>query len=82
VNNLVVYGNETDRRAAEYLSDALACSSIHGDKPFDYSTVENVYCVGGPGQLPFTAMAKKTITGKDRYDTCQQVLNFISNGCK
>lgn len=82
VKNLVVYGNNIDKRAAEYLADALSCPIMNSDILYDYSTVENVYCVGAPGQLKFTSYAKKIISGTDRYDTCQQVLNFISNGFK
>lgn len=82
VKNLVVVGNYVDRRAAEYLADFLLCPVIDANLPFDYSVVENVYCVGGQPTLPFTSYAKKIITGTDRYDTCQQVLNFIKNAGK
>ncbi len=83
VENIVVYGNSVDRRAAEYLADALKCPTLDGTIQFTYDgVVKNVYCVGGAPAGGFTSYAKKIITGKDRFDTCQQVLDFISNGCK
>ncbi|MCM8710553.1 N-acetylmuramoyl-L-alanine amidase [Clostridium sp. SYSU_GA19001] len=77
VKNLVVYGNSIDKRAAEYLADYLGCATLDGNIAYDYSNVENVYCVGGAPSLPWTSYAKKIITGKDRYDTIIQVLKFI-----
>lgn len=81
VKNLVVFGNSIDRRAAEYLADYLQCPVLDGNVPFDYSVVENVYCVGGApttnGKVGWTSYAKKIITGVDRYDTMIQVLKFI-----
>lgn len=78
VKNLVVYGNNVDRRAAEYLADYLQCPTIDGNIPYDYSNVENVVCVGGkPKDLDWTGYAKKIITGTDRYDTMIQVLKYI-----
>ena len=66
MKNLVVYGNSVDRRAAEYLADHLQCPTLDGNIPFDYSKVENVYCVGGEPSLSWTGYAKKKITGADR----------------
>jgi lysozyme len=74
VKNLVVYGNDVDRRAAEYLADYLQCPVINCNLPFDYTTVENVYAVGAGS---FTSYAKQIIKGADRYATCQAVLDFI-----
>lgn len=77
VKNLVVYGNVVDKRAAEYLADYLKCPCIDGNLTYDYSTVENVYCVGGEPSLKWTGCAKQKITGSDRYETMKEVLKFI-----
>lgn len=80
VKNIVCVNNSVDERAGKYLADYLQCPIIDNSLvKFDYTTVENVYCVGG-GE--FTAYAKKIIKGADRYATCQTVLNFIANGSK
>jgi GH25 family lysozyme M1 (1,4-beta-N-acetylmuramidase) len=77
VKYIVVYGNEVDERAAKYLADYLQCPTISITLLFDYSTVETVYTVG-PGS--FTSYAKKNFSGTDRFDTAQQVLDFIKAG--
>lgn len=86
VKDLVVVGNAVDKRAAEYLADFLLCPIIDASLPFDYSTVTNVYCIGGTpttnGKVGWTTAAKKIISGSDRYDTCSQTLAFIKNGAK
>lgn len=86
VKNLVVVSNDVDQRAGEYLADFLECPIIRGDLPFDYSTVENVYGVGGTpvtnGVSGWSGYVKKVITGSSRYDTCQAVLTFIKAGVK
>ncbi|MCT8975479.1 N-acetylmuramoyl-L-alanine amidase [Clostridium sp. CX1] len=74
VKNIVVYSNEVDKRAAEYLADYLQCPIISNSTPFDYSVVENVYAVGS-GE--FTSYTKKIIKGTDRYETIKAVLQFI-----
>lgn len=80
VKNIVCINNSVDERAAGYLADFLQCPIIDNALvKFDYSVVENVYCVGG-GQ--FTDHAKQIIKGQTRYDTCQAVLDFIKNGGK
>lgn len=80
VKNIVCINNSVDERAAGYLADFLQCPIIDNSQvKFDYSVVENVYCVGG-GQ--FTEHATKIIKGQDRYGTCQAVLDFIKNGGK
>ncbi|MGL5151803.1 MAG: N-acetylmuramoyl-L-alanine amidase [Clostridium sp.] len=78
MKNIVVYGNSVDKRGAEYLSDYLQCPCIDGNIPFDYSKIENVYCVGGEPKLPWTGYAKKVITGSDRYETLKAVLSFMN----
>lgn len=77
LENIVVYMNDIDKRAAEYLADCLVCPIMDGRRaPFDYSRIKNVYCVGGEkGQ--FTCYCTKHITGTNRYNTMQAVLNFI-----
>lgn len=76
VKNLVCYGKKEDKPAAEMLAYRLQCPVMDADIPFDYSTVENVYCVGAPGHLPFTSYAKQIIAGSGREDTMQKILNF------
>lgn len=76
VKNLVVYGKKEDKAAAEMLAYRLGCPVMDADIAFDYSAIENVYCVGAPGAKPFTSYAKAIITGADRIDTMQKVLNF------
>ena len=77
LENIVVYMNDIDKRAAEYLADYLVCSIMDGRRaPFDYSRIKNVYCVGGEkGQ--FTCYCTNHIAGSNRYNTMQAVLNFI-----
>ena len=77
VENIVVYQNAVDKRAAEYLSDYLKCPVIDGLNDFDYSDIKNVYCVGGQGPRSFTGYCTKAIIGKDRFDTVIGVLKFI-----
>lgn len=79
VKHLVVIGNSVDKRAGEYLADYFQCPIIDGSLPFDYTTVDNVWCVGGQPSLPFTCHANKIIAGSTRYDTCQKVLDFIKS---
>jgi GH25 family lysozyme M1 (1,4-beta-N-acetylmuramidase) len=79
MENIVCFNNEVDKRAAEYLADYLKCPTIDNNIPYDYSNIKNVYCVGGG---TFTSYCTKLIQGADRYETCQDVLNFISNGGK
>lgn len=80
VKYLVVYSNDTDREYADKLADFLKCPTINGDIPFDYSVVHDVYCVGGPGKLPFTSACTKLFQGAGRYETEKLVNDFISNG--
>lgn len=83
VKKLVVVGNAVDKRAAEYLADKLQCPVIDATLPFDYSVVEDggVIGVGGTpttnGVVGWSSYVKTVISGADRYDTCQKVLDFI-----
>jgi N-acetylmuramoyl-L-alanine amidase CwlA len=76
VKYLVVYGKKEDKDAAETLAYRLGCPVMDADIKFDYSIIENVYCVGAPGELPFTGYAKQIISGTDRYDTMRKVLDL------
>lgn len=76
VENIVVYNFGPDQRAAEYLADYLNCPTIANSRKFDYSTVKNVYAVGGE-KKNYTSYVNTLISGNNRYDTLQAVLNFI-----
>ena len=78
VENLVVYNDGADQRAAEYLADRLACPTINNARKFDYSNVKNVYAVGG-NKEQYTSYLKTLITGSNRYATMQAVLDYIKN---
>lgn len=82
MGTIICYGNGVDQRVAELLADAMNAPTIYSDRPFDYSKYSKVICVGGHGKLPWTKYATKIITGKDRYETAQMVMEFIKNGCK
>jgi putative cell wall-binding protein len=43
--------------------------------------VKNVYAVGGKKEQ-YTSYLTELISGTDRYETAQAVLNFIKNGGK
>lgn len=75
VKDLVVYNNICDQRAAEYLADKLNCPTIWGARPFDYFCVENVIGVGGKKEQ-YTSYLKTLVSGNNRYDTMQAVLNY------
>lgn len=77
VENIVIYSNTIDKRAAEYLADFLQCPTIDGNIPYDYSKIKNIYCIGAAPTIGWTSYATKIITGSDRYDTIKQVLSFI-----
>ncbi len=78
VKNIVVYSNDVDRRAAEYLADFLSCPTISSRNSFDYTAVENIYAVGGDrGTYTAYLKAENFITGSDRYETLKAMLRFI-----
>lgn len=81
VKSIVIYGNDIDRRAAEYLADFLSCPTISNSRSFDYSTVENVYAVGNKKEN-YTSYLKVLLSGSDRYSTMQEVLNYIKTNTK
>ena len=78
VKGIVVYSNDVDKRAAEYLGDYYNIPIIHSRSAFDYSTVETVYAVGGV-KSAYTSYLKNEnfISGSDRYETIKAVLKRI-----
>lgn len=80
VKGIVIYSNDVDRRAAEYLADYLKVPTISSATSFDYTTVEQegIYAVGGK-QSTYTGylLDKNFVTGSDRYETVKEVLKRI-----
>lgn len=80
VKGIVIYSNDVDRRAAEYLADYLKVPTISSATSFDYTTVEQegIYAVGGK-QSTCTGylLDKNFIAGSDRYETVKEVLKRI-----
>lgn len=75
VKNIIIYSNDVDRRAAEYIADYLKCPIIHKDNSKDVESYsENIYVVGGNWKPSDKAIL---ISGLDRYDTIKEVLKFI-----
>ena len=78
VDYIVVYSNDVDKRAAEYLADYLSCPTIAARNNFDYTRVETVYAVGGDkGTYTGYLRDENFITGADRYESCRNVLKRI-----
>ena len=80
VKGIVIYSNDVDRRAAEYLADYLKLPTISSATNFDYTTVEQagIYAVGGKkGTYTSYLLDKNFIAGSDRYETIKKVLKFI-----
>ncbi|WP_446897387.1 glycoside hydrolase family 25 protein [Clostridium sp. LBM24168] len=78
VDNIVIYNYGPDQRSAEMLADYLNCPTISNSRKFDFSQIKNVYAVGGnSGQ--YTNYLTKLISGSNRFETMQLVLNFIKN---
>ncbi|MFC0905917.1 glycoside hydrolase family 25 protein [Clostridium sp. MT-14] len=78
---IVIYNYGADMHSAELLADFLNCPTISNARKFDYSQVKNVYAVGGKKEQ-YTSYLTELISGTDRYETAQAVLNFIKNGGK
>lgn len=75
--NVILCKNDIDARAAGYLADYLKCKIIEIDllPPSVLNQVfENIYVVGSSAKPVSNAV---NIYGKDRYDTCQKVLDMI-----
>lgn len=79
IMDLILVGRGPDERAAGYLADYLQAPLAYLDavKQTDIKTVQNIYIVGGNQQPVERAFL---FSGKDRYETCQNVLDFIANG--
>lgn len=80
VKGIVIYSNDIDRRAAEYLADYLGLPTISSSTNFDYSTVnqDGIYAVGGAkGTYTSYLLDKNFISAKDRYETVKEVLKRI-----
>lgn len=80
VKGIVIYSNDVDRRAAEYLADYLKLPTIYSGTSFDYITVdqEGIYAVGGNrGTYTSYLLDKNFIAGANRYETVKEVLKRI-----
>ncbi|MGG7056657.1 N-acetylmuramoyl-L-alanine amidase [Clostridium tertium] len=80
VKGIVIYSNDVDRRAAEYLADYLKLPTIYAGNSFDYTTVEQegIYAVGGnKGTYTAYLLDKNFISGANRYETVKEVLKRI-----
>lgn len=76
MENLVCYGNQVDKRAAEYLADHLKCPCMDANLPFAYEGVaENLIAVGGGSN--FSSYTTLELKGNDRYDTLKTVLKYM-----
>ncbi len=71
VDNIVVYNNDVDKRAAEYLADYLRCPIVHADN-YKTGMAKKVFAIGASKIAGATAL-----TGSDRYETLKEVLNFM-----
>lgn len=72
LKNVVVYGNDIDKRAAEYLADYLKCPIVHISN-FKNIQSERVYAIGGGLDIKDSIK----IAGKDRYETIKAVLKYM-----
>lgn len=81
VKNIVIYNEGPDQRAAELLADHLKCPTISNSRPFDYSCVEYVYAVGYTKDK-YTSHLKTLLTGKNKNETMQAVLDYIKKNSK
>lgn len=80
VKGIVIYSNDVDRRAAEYLADYLKLPTISSKVVFDYTTVEQsgIYAVGGEkGTYTSYLKSENFLAGSDRYETVKLVLKKI-----
>lgn len=80
VKGIVIYSNDIDRRAAEYLADGLGLPTIYSGTQFDYTTVEQsgIYAVGGSkGSYTGYLLDENFISGSDRYETVKKVLQKL-----
>ncbi|WPC40607.1 GH25 family lysozyme [Clostridium sp. JS66] len=78
VDYLVVVNRGADENSANVLADYLNCPVITNDRKFDYACVKNIIGVGGKKEQ-YTSYLTKLISGSDRFQTNQAVLDFIKN---
>lgn len=77
--NIILCESKVDERAAGYLADYLNCAVIEYDllpAAVIDQAFQNVYVIGSPNKPVPRAIS---IFGDDRFDTCQKVLDVISN---
>lgn len=76
MKNLILVNYGPDERAAGYLADYLQAPVAYLNRisNADLETVQTIYVVGGSTKPVEKAIL---ISGSDRYDTCQKVLEFI-----
>ena len=75
--NLILTQYGPDERAAGYLADYLKAPVVYLDsvKISDIDAAKYVYQVGGAKKYEKATL----LSGLDRFETCQAVLNFIQN---
>lgn len=80
VKGIVLYVNDVDRRAAEYLADYLGLPTMRAGVTFDFNSVDRngIYAVGNELK-DYTSylLPVNLITGNDRYETVKAVLKKI-----
>lgn len=77
LDKIVVFSNDKDRRAGEYLADFLGCPTVYKDSFNSIQKMvkeEGVHVVGGNWKPSAKA---KLISGSDRYATCLEVFKFM-----
>lgn len=80
VEIIVVYGDKKDRNAAEIIADHYNCSTIFAQRPYNYSKIKRVICVGATPLGRFnnwTSYKTDLIQGADEEDTVIQSLKFV-----
>jgi len=80
VETIVVYGDKKDRNAAEIIADHYNCSTIFAQRPYDYSKIKRVICVGATPSGRFnnwTSYKTDLIQGVDEEDTVIQALKLV-----
>ena len=75
VKYLVIYNNDVDKRAAEYLADYLKCATIN-ETNYDSNTLkaETIITVGGGVKTK----GNLSLSGSDRYETLKAVLKYMN----
>lgn len=75
VKNLIIYNNDIDRRAAEYLADFLLAPTIR-ESNYNASTMnaETIFVVGGGVKIK----GDVRLEGSDRYETIKAVLKYMN----